>query len=267
MAFRACTFSYNGVDSSTFGLKIGSINNSGVSESMGSTSVNIKEVKPFRKQYPYFYGLERVPVLSFDVEAFSEDDIDEDFLKIIERDYFSSKSYQPLYIHQDDMMNVFYMAILSEPRVFAVGNLPRGIRFTVRCNAPFGWYQEKTTTYNFSPPLTDEAISFFNGSDDSGSYLYPKSLVITMSATSGNVSIVNTSDSDREVSFTGLSSNEVLTINCELQTISSSTALNRLSLSNKKFLRLVPGINNMEVTGEVSSIAMTTQFISKKLPG
>jgi phage-related protein len=79
------------------------------------------------------------------------------------------------------------------------------------------------------------------------------------------VSITNLDDSNRVFSFTGVSPNEVLTVNNSLQTISSSTGLIRLSYFNKHFLRLVPGVNRLRIQGNVGSVAMTTQFVAKKI--
>ena len=79
----------------------------------------------------------------------------------------------------------------------------------------------------------------------------------------GDITITNRSDNNRVFSFTGLSPSEILTVDNSLQQISSSTDLKRMSNFNKKFFRLIPGINTIRFKGNVSSIAMTYQFVAK----
>jgi phage-related protein len=107
---------------------------------------------------------------------------------------------------------------------------------------------------------------FNNASDDKCNYLNP-TLVITMNTFGGTFSITNNSDAGRISSFTGLSAGEIITVNSSLQTLSSSLGVKRLSNFNKKFFRLSPGVNNLVIQGNISSLAMTTQFVSRKIGG
>ena len=162
------------------------------------------------------------------------------------------------------MQTSYFDCIFNEPKTVRNGNQIYGFNAEVVCNSAFGWETPKTTTYTYSASVVDSSVVFNNRSDDSGNYLYPN-LVITMNNIAGGLSITNSSDSNRVFSFAGLSGNEVLTINCGLETLVSSTGLKRLSNFNKNFLRLVPGINNLRIQGNVASIAMTTQYVAKKI--
>lgn len=264
--FFGAGFIYDGISSEIYGLRIAELNAQGVNESMGSSDVEIVSQKLFRRSTPYFFGSTASPVLSFSMTAFSEEEIDAEFFQLIQKIYFSSRTYKKLQIDQVDMQGVYFDAILKEPTIVRVGNLLQGIKFTVSCNAPFAFNFPKTVTYPYTAAIVDSTIVFNNTSDDTGNYLYPDT-IITMNSFGGNVSITNLSDSNRISSFTAMSASEILTVNNSLQTIESSTGLKRLSNFNKKFLRLVPGVNRLRIQGNISNFSMTTQTIAKRIGG
>jgi len=266
MAFFGRSFIYGGIVSDYYGLSIGDINSSDINETMGSSGMEISDQKIYRRATPYFYGATPSPVLKFDMSAFSKEEIDADFFRLIQKVFFSSKKYKKLQIVQEDMAEVYFDCILNDPKIIRVGNLLRGISFTVQCSSPFAWKFPKTTTYSYTQPTINETIVFNNSSDDNGSYLYPKN-VITMNSFGGNISITNLSDNNRVFSFTGLSSGEIITIDNSLQIISSSTGLKRLGNFNKKFLRMIPGVNTLRIQGAIASLATTCQFVSRKIGG
>ena len=74
--------------------------------------------------------------------------------------------------------------------------------------------------------------------------------------------IINESDSDRLVQFgdgkeTGLSIKETLIINSDIQTIINDKDENRLNISNLKFLRLVPGLNKLKISGYIKKLVLS----------
>lgn len=267
MAFYGRSFIYDGVPSETYGLYISYIDSNAVNTSMGSSSVDIREETIFRRPTPYFYGSTPSPKLSFDMSVFSEQEIDAHTFELIQKWLFSAREYKNLQIDQPDIQDVYFKAILNKPEIVRVGNLLQGLSFTVECNSPFAFKFPKVTTYTYVVSVVDSTETFYNESDDAGDYLYPTSMVITMNTEGGDVTITNTQDSNRVVSFTSLLPSEVLTISPSLQTISSSTGLLRLSNSNKKFLRLVNGLNSLRIQGNVASVVMTNEFIVKKIAG
>lgn len=266
MGFYGKSFLYNNIPSDYYGLMISELDSSGVNESMGSSNMEIKEQKIFRRPTPFFLGATPSPKLSFGMSAFSEEEINADFFALIQKVFFSSRTYKKLQILQDDVAEIYFDCILNDPKIIRVGNLLRGISFTVDCSSPFAFNFPKTTTYTYTTPSVNSTVIFNNSSDDNGSYLYPLS-VITVNSFGGSIIITNLSDSNRVFEFIRLSAGEVITIDNSLQTITSSTGLNRLSVFNKHFLRLIPGVNNLRIQGSVASVAMTCQFISRKISG
>lgn len=265
--FYGRSFLYDSVPSELYGLYISDIDANAINKSMGSSSMDIYEQKIYRRATPYFYGSTPAPKLEFDFSAYSEDELDADRFELIQKWLFSSRTYKPFAIDQYDMQNVYFNVILNDPQIVRVGGKIMGFSCKVTCDSPFALRYPVTTTYTYTESVVDSTETITNDSDDSGDYLYPTSMVVTMNNLAGDFSITNFDDGDRVVSFMDLATNEVLTISPLYQTISSSTGLKRLSNSNKKFLRLVPEINRLRIQGNVSSISITNQFIAKKIGG
>jgi phage-related protein len=257
---------YDGVASEQYGLYIQDIDANAVNSSMGSSSMEIMEQKIYRRATPYFFGATPSPKLAFDFSAYSDGELDADTFEIIQKWLFSSRSYKKFQIDQPDIQSIYFNAILNAPKIERVGNIIQGFSCSVECDSPFAYHFPKTTTYPYTASVVDNTVVYNNRSDDVGAYLYPK-LVITMNNIGGTATITNASDSNRVFSFTGLSPSEVLTVDCSLEIISSSTGLKRLGNFNKHFLRLVPYVNSLRIQGNIASIAMTTQFIAKKISG
>lgn len=267
MAFHGRSFIYNGVPSEIYGLYIMDVDANGINESMASSSMDITEQKVYRNPTPYLYGMTPAPKLEFEFSAYAEDEITADTFELIAKWLFSSRTYQPLQIDQWDVQDVVFYAIFQDPKIKRVGNIIQGFSATVTCNSPFAFKFPITTTKTYTDSDVNDTFTFYNASDDEGDYLYPTSMIVTMNNIAGDFMITNQSDSNRVVSFTGLSASEILTISPKLQTISSSTGLKRLQNSNYKFLRLVSGENILNIQGNVASFVMTNQYIARKISG
>lgn len=263
MPFYSSSFIYDSRPSSYFNLFVSEIGGDGSSTWNGSGSMEIYNRKIYRRNLPYFYGSAVGDNVEYELSFTSPEDIDSRTSELIQKWLFSSRSYKKLMIIQPDMQDVYMNVILNNPQVVRDGNFIRGYTCTAQCDSPFGgWRFPKTKTYTYTSEVIDETVVFNNSSDDSGSYLKPQ-LVITMNNAGGDVFITNQSDGNRVSSFIDLSPNEVLTIDNSLEQMQSSTDLKRMSNFNKKFFRLIPGINTIRFQGNVSSIAMTYQFVAK----
>lgn len=267
MAFYGRSFLYNDIPSELYGLYIADIDANAINESMGSSSMDIYERKIYRKATPYFYGSTPSPKLEFEFSAFSEQELDATQFESIQKWLFSSRSYKRFAIDQPDIQNIYFNAILNEPKIKRVGNLIQGFSCTVTCDSPFANLYPQTTTYTYTASVVDSTETYLNLSDDTGDYLYPTQMIITMNNTDGEVSITNLDDGNRVMSFTDVQPNEILTVSPLYQTIESSTGLKRMGNFNKKFLRLVPNKNRLRIQGNVASIVMINQWISKKISG
>ena len=263
MAFYARFFQFDGVPSETYGLTISEVDASANSSTMGSASMEMVSRKIYRRATPYFYGGTPSENLSFDISITAiDEDIDAEKSQLIQKWLFSSRKYKKLLIIQPDMQDRYYNCIFNNPQIVRVGNIIRGYTATVQCDAPYSWAFPKTVEYTYSSPVTDASIVFNNVSDDRGSYLYPKT-VLTVSNVGGNITITNQNDSNRQFSFTGLSANEVITVDNSLQILTTSLGIRRMGNFNKKFLRLIPGLNNLRIQGNIAKLSITSQFVAK----
>jgi phage-related protein len=268
MAFYASSFQFDGIASETHDLLISEIEGSAVDSTMGSSNMDILSQKIYRRSTPYFYGATPSENLSFEISAntLSGDEIDAEDFQIIQAWLFSPRTYRKLLIMQPDMESVYFNSIFNSPKILRVGNKIVGFTATVQCDSPFAWKYPKTTTYTYTVPTVDSSVVFNNTSDDRGAYLYPTN-VITMNTFGGSVTITNSSDASRVMTITGLSGGEVITMNSSIQTLSSSLGFKRMSNFNKHFLRLVPGVNNLRLQGNFSSMSVTVQTVAKKIGG
>lgn len=267
MSFYGRSFIWNSVPSELYSLYIAELDASAINASMGSSSMEIKEKKIFRRPQPYFLGASPTPKLEFSFSAYSEQEIDATAFEAIQKFLFSSREYGKFEVDQPDMQGVYFRAILNDPKIQRVGGLIQGFSCTVTCDSPFAWKYPQTTTYTYTSSVVDSTETYFNMSDDTGDYLYPTQMIITMNNTDGEVSITNLDDNNRVMSFTNVQPSEVLTVSPLYQTIESSTGLKRMGNFNKKFLRLVPNKNRLRIQGNVESIQMVNQWVAKKISG
>lgn len=260
--FYGKSFQYRDIPSETFGLFITELTQSGIEQSMGSGSMELYSRKIYRRATPYFYGGTNSDNLKFDVTFTSPNEIDAEKSKIIQRWLFSKRTYDKLFIVQPDMENSYFNCIMNNPQVIRNGNMIIGYSATIDCDAPFAWNYPRTNSYTYTDQVIDSTIEFYNSSDDEGNYLYP-TFNIGINNFGGYATITNLSESNRQTSITGLSAGETLTMNSSLQTILSSTGLKRMSTFNKKFPRMIPGLNRIRLQGNIESIDLIYQFVSK----
>ena len=90
-------------------------------------------------------------------------------------------------------------------------------------------------------------------------YYKPK-IEIELVNNNTDVSLKNLSNNGEIFSFTGLKPNEIISIDNENEFIKSNNQLsNPFSKFNRKWLKLVYGVNRLEVTGQCN-IAVKSQF-------
>ena len=260
MGFWARNFVYDGIISSEYGLTITSNNDTG----SAGADVELYTQQIYRKPKPYLLGVQQTPVLSMPIHINVSDRLSATEDSIISKWLFGRNSYKKLQIIQPDMQYVYYNCIFTGKQTEIIGNIIRGYYATIICDSPFAWTYPKTITYTYpSGYLVNDTISM-NNSSDMDDYTYPI-VSFTMNTFGGSLSIINTSDDNREFAFTGLSAGEIITVDNNLQIITSSiTGVNRLSnFTNYKWFRYIPKMNDLQISGNISSLSFTNQFAKK----
>jgi phage-related protein len=260
MSFYAQSFSYDDESSEFYNLRIANLGSGDFSNS-GNGTVSFLEDFIFRKPKPYFYGVHYDSKLTFPMSIFSEDEITALDASYIQNWLFGQLTYKRLSIIQGDMDNFYFNCILTDPTIVRVGNVIRGFECIVVCDSQFVYNYPKTLTYDYVSSPSGSSIIFYNNSHYKG-YLYPQ-MTFTTSSIGSSIYITNADDDDRIFSFTNLAPNETITIDNNLGIITSSTGLRRLSKFNKKFLRFVPGLNHLTLTGGISQLTLTYQFLRR----
>jgi hypothetical protein len=265
MAFYANSITYAGIPSEFFNLYLGGFNDSGDSSTATSSDIVPLTQKLFRRPVPIFWGSEQTPVLQFPMSLYSPEEITAPNFSKISQWLFGQMNCQELRICQPDMMETFFRCFLTAPQIVRTGNIITGTTFTVTCDSPWGYLQPVTLEYDYSANdgyiISDDIVLFNNTANNF--YTYPTELIITANIFGGNISIINSSDNDREFSMS-LSANEIVTINCDTQVITSDvTTYPIANLTNKKFLRLLPGYNYLTLLGNISNLSITFPIATK----
>lgn len=263
MSFWGNSFIFDGIPSEVHSLTI-STPDGGESTNPGSNDVELLTEEVYKKSRTYLLGVKHSSPLEFDITFTSERELSSVDLTLIQKWLFGHSMYKKLQIVQADMDNVYFNCFLKNPTVYKVGNKIQGINATVLCDAPWGWTFEKTLSNDYVIANVNDVIVFNNTSDDND-YLYPE-IEFTMNSTGGDLTIENQNDDNRQFVFTGLSADEVMTIDNDRNIISSSTGLRRLSTFNKKWFRFAPELNTLAVSGNISNLTFTYQ-LARKLSG
>lgn len=265
MSFGGLNFIFDGQYSENYDLKIMSLNGSLTTNSPGGCGIEIFADWVYRNPSACHQGVAQNEPLEFDIELISEDEIPAIMRSKISKWLFGRMDYCKLQIVQRDLQDVYFNCHLVDPQYIYIGNYCHGLTCKVQCDAPWAWQFDKTFKVD-NEGKWDNVESYtwqhYNDSDDTD-YTYPivkfkvnESTQRTASQ-SPIVSIINVDDKNREFAFYDLKNGEEITIDCRNQTIESSTKLLRSENFNKKFFRLVPGINKLQLKGEFSYFEMT----------
>lgn len=250
MGFRAISFVFDNIPSETYDLFLISEGAAGVLQNTGSSSVELLTETIYRNPKPYLFGVQQTPVMTFSLSFASLKPISAVNQQYIQKWLFGHNTYKKLQIMQCDMYDVYFNCILTNPVVTTVGNFAYYFRCDVICDSPWAWGAPTKLTFN---KPTSGSSFIINNTSDNNYYTYPN-IVITVSQSGNSVVLTNQTDNNQTFSITGLSANEVLTINSERNIITSSTGLSRFQNMTGFFPRLLPGINSLKITGNISSI-------------
>ena len=263
MPFYGKSFIFDGVPSEFYNLYLGQVAGEGESITSGS-DVSLLTQKIYRRPAPYLYGVEQTPVLQFPLSAYVPGELPAPDYSKVAGWLFGQKNYKVLRICQEDMQDTYFNVFFTIPEIMRVGNIIRAFTASVICDSVWGYREPKTHTLNGYTGVTmNDTFEIFNESANVA-YTYPTSLIITSNPFGGSVTITNVTDNNRQFIF-ALSPNEVLTINNDLQTVSSTVNDYPLESFNKHWLRLLKGNNVFTITGSITGISITTPPIEVKV--
>lgn len=250
--FNATEFTYDGVYSGLYGLKIASMSSS-VVENTSYATPTISAVKPANSNKFFLQDVKFESAPTFTFSIISEKPIPEHFQGEIMNWLHVRKSYKVLKIHQPEFEDYDYNCIFNITEI--IYHAGQCVGYTVQTTFDSLYQYGRPTKKTIVGSGSTQEISLVNRSDNIDEYVYP---VVKFTTTDGAVSIINKTDSStREFKFEGLTENTEYTVDNELKTISTNTnETGVLGKFNMKWLRLQKGRNQLEVkvNGTVSII-------------
>ena len=184
----------------------------------------------------------------------------------------SPKSYRKLQFYDCDNNNfdIVYYAIATNITPNIAGGMA-GITITFKCNASYG-FKEKSQAIDITNVLDypdhKTSLALNCESDELESYVYPM-LMFEVPTLWSNIKIKNMSDQNKIMDLYDMEGN--YTFDCQHQVIHSDEGDILLSdlfkmdeLQTLYWLRLVPGINNIEITGRCK---LTIKWLEPKKVG
>lgn len=249
MTFKdSIEFSYAGINSREFQIYNVTVNDGMYSEPFGAGRT-ILSTKIKGNYKDYFQGIElESPTLELSF-AFPEP-WNRQKLRTIAR-WLTQDYFQPL-IFSNEPEKIYYTLMVGKPEIIHNGSAGY-INLQMKMDSPYTYSPEITsTTYDFAYDPSGVNFTFINKSDLP---LYPKIYITKVGA--GDVSIMNTTNNNLEMKFTGLANNETVFVDCLNEIILSDlTDVYRYdNLVDGTYLYMLPtsfnsnGFNTLNITG------------------
>ena len=246
--FNASNFTYDGIFSEQYGLKIATLDASTL-ERTTYVSPTISTAKPARQKKFYYQNIsyDNQPTMQFSV--FSQEPLNDILQSEILTWLEGRKGYKRLVIHQHGLDDFYYNCIFAVSEIIYFAGYCIGFNLTANFDSPY-MYGKPTVITKTGTGDTALSVALVNKSNTKDEYTYPTVEFTTPSYLSGtkNISIINsTDDSVREFAFDGISLNNTVAVDNELKLITATSDADLLSKFNKNWLRLRPGKNTLSI--------------------
>jgi len=239
-------FIFDNISSEDMGLYIVRIGNSGEISSPFIPAQNIIETKLYKKHTPLFHRIEKQP-LEFEITcSLLEGEFTPE--KKMELSRWLCKETYCEFISQDNPNLIYEVIMTNQSDLLTFGNLQGYFTIQFRANSPWGYSPVYQNNFDLSE-ITIPTVITINSYSNAVEYLYPE-IEFTLSGTNTGISLKNLSNAGETSTFINLTVGEKIYINNERKQIISDLGLYRLGNFNKKWFRLVYGINRIEITGK-----------------
>lgn len=248
----------NGEDCRNYGI-INVSKQTGLFEQSLFAEREIVEVENINTDIPYFQKVSKRP-LQFSLRLFFIDGFSLEDLRRL-RSWLDVDMYIPI-IFSDDMDRIYYAMPINSPVLshngyhdYALSNGYIDIDF--RCDSPYSYTEIITTEwidYSANSAEGSEVTIFNTGDFEDCPFIEIEKVG------NGDVKLINLSNNNQEMKFTGLVDGEILKIDGSNEDIVSSLPNTyRYDNHNEVYTTLVLGQNDIMVYGNVK-IRFTTQF-------
>lgn len=261
-------FKYNGTTSRKYGLIFAHVDTEEFERLNGDIESTVVFNKKGKRNYFVGESFEDSP-LKFEAEIVMADGqkIDRFMRREIEKWLFHQCDYCRLYPDMDcDIYGEAYELVngvqkrlylncrFINPQKIEGNGALIGYRFTIECDSCMAWQDAVACEYALSG---HNNIITVNVDTDLRDYIYPK-VTIQTGVSGGDIQIINyTDDNTRSTSFVDLSPNITITMHGDGINYISGDYYQKFS--NKNFIRLLDGENQINITGDVKKIAFEFQ--------
>lgn len=253
--FNAIYFTYDGVYSGDYGLKIASINSEYV-ETTTAFAPTLTIAKGAKSKRFFYSGIDYDDSPEYQFSILSEEKISDIQKREILSWLVGRNQFKKLYMHQPEYDDVYFNCIFKAADIIYVGGDCHGFTVTAKFDSIYCYGKPTKIARDLGAGSTVN-VSIYNKSDILDDYVYP-----TIEFNS-DIEIKNNSDDGRVTKYTGVetSQSEKITIDNELKVIDSSISGDKLSNFNLTWLRLKKGANQLEITGKGQITIICPQYI------
>lgn len=247
--FNATYFTYDGVLSAKYKLKIASFDDDPVAET-NIFSQEITTAKALHQNKYYISSIDYSGAPEYEVSVISAVVINEQDKRNILDWLCRGKDFKKLIIHRPEVESYYYMCKFKSVSEISVNGYCVGFKMTAVFDSPYQ-YGIPTTLELTSGNYQEKEFTIVNKSDFSDEYIYP--VIKFRLNNTGAISIINTTDDeDRVFEISDVSAGNEITVDNDLKIISGDSAY--LSNFSNKWLRLKKGENKLKITldGELS---------------
>ncbi|PLR72328.1 phage tail domain-containing protein [Bacillus sp. UMB0728] len=236
-------FVYDGISSEE--MEVRQVNSSaGLYEETFMASKKINEERIRGRDTSFLYSVDYDP-LSFPLELYFDEGMSDEKSYKVAR-WLNKQYYTPFYTLTNPE-RIFYCMPVDDISVIHNGIKQGYLKLTMRCNSPYTYSPYMTYEYDLSNNTsTGTEIKLENKGEET----YPEIWITTKEI--GDFSIVNKSDSGREMRFSNLQNGESLYIDSDNEEIESDLPLAyRYDNHNGVFFNLQYGVNRLQVYGKI----------------
>lgn len=242
--FYGTEFVFDEISSEVYGLRLVNFNSGKVTNQVGN-GYQIEEESVPGILKPIKINSSLKDKLSFDITFARESELDRYDKGVIYKWLFN-KDYKKLRIVQDDLMDVVFNCLLTNPREEVLYGYTYAVTVTIVCDSYFATSIELQYVKTINTGVSTDYLYIPSCANE---YIYPKLLIATNVNQSCNLSIKNLTDSTtRATIFQSLSSIENLTLDNNFGIIKSDGSSNISNFTSKKWFRLLPGDNEIQYT-------------------
>lgn len=260
-SFYGCSFVYKDLPSELFDVVIMNFDSGQVdSNSIINAEIDGEYIK--RSPIALYYSTNFNTSIEFNMTIGRNTPMTNADIGAITSWLIGSQGYMPFKVVQDDMSDTILYTIFTDAIIHYFGNLPYSMTLHGVCNSPFAFTEPRTLSLQGTAVGSSYLnIKFYNRSINSD-YMYPD-IKFKINDSGNSFEITNFSDSNeynRVFSFTDLLSQEEITVDNKNKIITSSFGNSRLGNFSKNWLRLLPGENDISISGEFSELLFTYSF-------